>query len=357
MTTRRAQALAPWLLELGPIFWLIVFILLKSQMIVRFIRRSWDWVGDSDIIQQPDWGHIAFTLAILLVLTSITLPISRRARFVVLAVLLLALNCLLFADALYATHFNAIPSIKHKVTFGALVMIRSSIEQLMRPVHLLFFVDSLVFILITPIYFRICRRLPALSARQRGAALAAAGLAVLVGVFPAFREAEQAQLLDKPRRLIELGAVMGVLPYHLMDVALDRGDRIETGAAERRQVRDYFSANPPVEETTGDLRAVAKGANLIMIALESVMAFAIGREFEGQEITPRINAFARESEFRQLSRPVLARQLDRFRVCDNAIVASPAVPKCHQFIQFRNLSRTAANPCRERLHHAGGGGT
>jgi phosphoglycerol transferase MdoB-like AlkP superfamily enzyme len=44
-----------------------------------------------------------------------------------------------------------------------------------------------------------------------------------------------------------------------------------------------------------DLFGIAQGRNVIIIMAESLHAFPIGLELDGQSVTPRLNAFAKES--------------------------------------------------------------
>jgi len=291
----RFVALGPWLVELAPVIWVVVFAMIKSEQISGFIRRSWDWVGDADIAAGLNFTGLGFSFAILLLCVGATLPLPRRTRYLLLAVFSLALNAVFFADALYATHFNALPSVKFEVSLAELLIIRTSIEELFRPIYLGFFIDSVILILATPFYLKACRDIPALSLAKRGAALPAVALISLLAVRPALEEAWRGNVLDKPQRLVELGATMGVLPYHLMDATLDRNDFIEVDETEQRELREYLQSSHGEATGGGALFGHAKGANLIMLTLESLMAFPIGAEVDGQEITPRINEFAKES--------------------------------------------------------------
>ena len=70
--------------------------------------------------------------------------------------------------------------------------------------------------------------------------------------------------------------------YHIHDILTahggTEGDSLE------------FFEDSYADEKDGPLFGVAEGRNVVFIQLESFMNFAIGREYEGQELTPNLNA-------------------------------------------------------------------
>ncbi len=70
--------------------------------------------------------------------------------------------------------------------------------------------------------------------------------------------------------------------YHIHDILTARGG-ISDGNL------DYFT-DSYAEEKDGPLFGAAKGRNVIFIQLESFMDFVIGMEYNGQELTPNLNA-------------------------------------------------------------------
>lgn len=63
-----------------------------------------------------------------------------------------------------------------------------------------------------------------------------------------------------------------------------------------KQVVDWVKENK-VGQAANEFTGIAASKNIFLIQLESVQSFAVGKEFEGQEITPNINQLVRESYY------------------------------------------------------------
>lgn len=77
--------------------------------------------------------------------------------------------------------------------------------------------------------------------------------------------------------------------YHTNDLIVNVGGKIRRRNVDEQEIQSHMAEIVPISE--GDnYKGVAKGKNLILIQVESLNDFVIGAEYEGQEITPNINA-------------------------------------------------------------------
>src|SRR6185295_6455483 len=93
-----------------------------------------------------------------------------------------------------------------------------------------------------------------------------------------------------------LAAAIGILPYHLGDLALRlAAKKPSIGEPERQRVLHFLADHARAAQGPSPLFGIARGKNVIVINAESLQAFPLALVIAGQPITPRLSAFARES--------------------------------------------------------------
>ena len=138
---------------------------------------------------------------------------------------------------------------------------------------------------------------PCVAAVRLGLALGVLGAGLLLAVPTArmaWRTGPGLLAYSSPR--IEVAAAVGILPYHLGDLALRlAGGQPTVGEPERLRVVRFLTDHARVAQTPSPLFGSARGKNVIVINAESLQAFPLDLEIGGQPVTPRLAAFARES--------------------------------------------------------------
>lgn len=93
----------------------------------------------------------------------------------------------------------------------------------------------------------------------------------------------------------DLALTLGLPLYHLIDIATALYDpRTSLHADDAAQLDSLFEAARS-ERQRGPYDGVAAGMNVIVISGESLQAFPIGMELDGQEVTPTLNRLKSES--------------------------------------------------------------
>lgn len=80
-----------------------------------------------------------------------------------------------------------------------------------------------------------------------------------------------------------------IFTYHTNDILVNVVGRMKRGEADVEAIQKAIDENVP-KSSGQDYKGVAKGMNLILIQTESLNDFPIGAEYNGQEITPNLNA-------------------------------------------------------------------
>ena len=241
-----------------------------------------------------DYGEYSFvytaaTLAVVLaVYTLLTWITNRGAALWTLLGLYCLLSFFMFCDRMYFSYYGKLPSFAMLGMVGMLSGVSSSVNTLMDLTHLLYIADLPVI----GVYFLgirrfICRgsansapaRMAASVAKLTSAALfAVLSIAVAGGI--AFTDFKAANLSGE------------LLVYHATDAfGTLFGGRISGGADAEKYAQTMADAeNSPYY-------GLAEGRNLIVIQVESLQGFVINNKFNGQEITPNLNALIGDNSF------------------------------------------------------------
>ena len=130
-------------------------------------------------------------------------------------------------------------------------------------------------------------------------AIGSLSLLIVVGTIVAAQvAAAQSGLLRQMFHRVVVAREVGVFNLHLID-----GGRSLMRTVLRRdldperfaEVVEWFEAQRPTRIGTGPWFGVAKGANLVMLQVESLQGFVIGLEINGSEVTPFLNRWRREA--------------------------------------------------------------
>lgn len=84
--------------------------------------------------------------------------------------------------------------------------------------------------------------------------------------------------------------------YHINDLLVNVGGKIKRRNVDEADIKRRMQEVIPKSEGE-NYKGVAKGKNLILIQVESFNDFVIGAEYNGQVITPHINALLKEDTF------------------------------------------------------------
>jgi phosphoglycerol transferase MdoB-like AlkP superfamily enzyme len=110
--------------------------------------------------------------------------------------------------------------------------------------------------------------------------------------------ASDSGVLQQVFRSVFVAQEIGVLDFHLLDLGqyLHRQVlRPEPSPEKVERLTRWFADRASQRRGTGAWFGQARGANLLMVQVESLQSFVIGFEVAGQEVTPALNRFVTDS--------------------------------------------------------------
>lgn len=108
---------------------------------------------------------------------------------------------------------------------------------------------------------------------------------------------EQPGLLKNMSNKIYIARTLGILNFHIVDgynyYIRNKSNNILS--YDKDEIKEFFNKNniPKKNEFTG----IGKNKNLIIIQIESLQNFLIGKKINGQEVTPNLNKFITKSMY------------------------------------------------------------
>lgn len=302
------SARARWLVEAGPLVAIVVLLWAKLVYFSTLLPSEW-WAPEETIRQ---WMRPAFhivgtilhhpevlgaTLACLLLIAGPLLLLPRFPRLLVLLLLDVLLTSVGLTDLVHVRYYADVVSLSDVVMAPMVVAVLPRVVESLSTWNALFYLDVLAGLLLLAWYGRAGRHMGPNRPLRLGLGFALVGAGLVLAV-PTARMAWQhgAGLLGYSSPRIEIAAAIGILPYHLGDLALRlAGDRPTIGEPERLRVAGFLADHSRNAQKPSPLFGKARGKNLIVINAESLQAFPLGLRINGQPVTPRLSAFARES--------------------------------------------------------------
>jgi lipoteichoic acid synthase len=218
---------------------------------------------------------------------------KKQKRFIVMTSFLV--STVLFANVMFYRFFNDFLTIPVLFQTSNMSDLGSSINELLNVSDLLYFADFFVLLLLIrlkPLFIQYQE----VSKLNRSAYLL---IAIAIAFFNlGLAESERPQLLTRTFDREMLVKNIGTYNYHIYDAFLQSKSSAQRALADGSELADidnYIRAgyNQPHEDMFG----IAKGKNVIMISLESTQSFVINQKVNGQEITPFLNEFIKESYY------------------------------------------------------------
>lgn len=233
------------------------------------------------------------TVSFVLIVIAFMLIFYTRNKIMFLLFNVL-LSALLFADALYLRYYNTIITVPVIYNAQYLGPVKESVLSLIRKSDILYFFDIPFFILFSVLFRKKFKeiKLPLLKR------CIAAALLILVS-FTGFKVAySHNDTSEYDNNYIVKN--LGIGYFHYYDIRRyikqnwNRDKNLSSD--EKNEITAFFEEkNKKAEKYSKKYSGIAKGKNLIVIQMEALQGFLIGREINGKEITPNLNKLIGES--------------------------------------------------------------
>ncbi|WP_156856785.1 LTA synthase family protein [Oceanobacillus sp. AG] len=201
---------------------------------------------------------------------------------------------IVFANLVFYRQFTDFITLPQLFMGSNMTDLGSSILTLIKPYDILLFTDAAI------IWYLSKKKESTLSVQylKRGKAFALSmSLLLLAGNF-FLAEMERPQLFTRAFDREYLVKNIGLFNYHVYDLVIHsktESQRVFADGNEIPEIKDYIEDNVKVTEKS-DMFGVAEGKNVIFINAESVQGFVVGKEVNGQEITPFLNKLVEDED-------------------------------------------------------------
>ncbi|MCI8589454.1 MAG: LTA synthase family protein [Clostridiales bacterium] len=222
------------------------------------------------------------TVCVLFIMYLLFLLFTKKNPATILIGIYFALCILIFIDVLYFSYFSSLPGVRKLTLLKYLVGVTDSVGALFNYKQLFYLID-LPFIVVYLIFFR--KRLAKLAkiTKENIFKLAKCVLSALCSVLIMITS-------------VSISAQGGyfqalkneLLYYHTQDIVSVLLPHADDGATDLAQ---YLKS----ENSKAQYHGIAEGMNLINIQVEALQNFVINAYYNGQELTPNLNALIREN--------------------------------------------------------------
>lgn len=209
-----------------------------------------------------------------------------------------AYSTILFANLLYFRFFHdfiTVPQLFQTNNFGSL---GDSVTSLLMPADLLIFADALILTMI--VYGFKWKTIRAFQFRMKEIKILTAAAVILLAfhiTLIQWTNADRHAASASNRHV--LVQTLGVFHYHLYDIVsltFLHTKEVFADSTDLQSVKDYLNKRQSKHHQENiPLRGIAEGKNVVLVSLESLQSFVLGRSINGIEITPFLNELAKNS--------------------------------------------------------------
>ncbi|MFV2071930.1 MAG: sulfatase-like hydrolase/transferase [Thermoanaerobaculales bacterium] len=275
-------------------------------LVVLFAAGDLGWCAGSLAVKQgfvlaeagvrPDGGGWLMIWGGAAALALLTRLLPRRFGPWACWALAAAGTMVLWVDLVYLRFFGDLPAPAALSAAGQLGRVGASISSLLASRDIWLWLDLLPGLVLVLAAERLRRRF---GNRLERAGLALLVAAVVLGAGAAVHLAVTGPgLLQQVFRRVAVAREVGVLNLHFLDGGRQlgrRARRAELDPGRYREAVEWFAQRAPQRAGVGPLFGEARGANLVMVQVESLQGFVIGLEVGGLEVTPFLNRWTEDA--------------------------------------------------------------
>lgn len=231
-------------------------------------------------------------LSFLLLFLGISLLLKNRQQILYLLSINFILTVVLLANIIFYRFFSDFITLPVLFQTSNMTDLGGSIKELINYSDCLYFADF--FILLFFIHRKQVTRSYTSKQRKVFTMLVLCVTCIHLGM----AELARPQLLTRSFDREMLVKNIGTYHYHLYDAYLQSKTSAQRALADGSRLTDienYIQANQ--KEPNQELFGAASGKNIIMVSMESLQNFVIGERMNGEEITPFLNEFIKESYY------------------------------------------------------------
>lgn len=296
---KKALFLAPYTIALKFIkdnLLLLLTILLVFTKSLIFISYIYSPTGTYMVMPYLNL-HYDIYISITAMIVSTAVLFKGKVQVFTLIFINLGLSLFLIFDLMYFRGFQNFISLYNLSQRSNLANLGSSIMSMLRYGDILFIIDVFIFLLIKKKWFYMNTR------RRPFIFLAFTLLGLGLPLYSHYRydvlenrtNRQYFFITDSPRYNI---ACMSPIGYHVYESYkyFENSKRLVLSEEDKKQVNNWYSYKKE-DLPDNEYKGLLKGKNLILMQIESLESFLLGRSIDGQEITPSLNKLLKNSLF------------------------------------------------------------
>ncbi|MBP2240877.1 phosphoglycerol transferase MdoB-like AlkP superfamily enzyme [Cytobacillus eiseniae] len=265
------------------LLWLKTYIVYKTSFDIKIEN----WKQEFILFINP--------LSFLLFIFGISLLLKEKNRNRYILITSFFISFVLFANVVFYRFFNDFITLPVLFQTSNMSDLGSSVNELLSLTDFLYFADFIILVLL--IAFK-----PSFISYRQFSKVDRRAYFLIAIAFAFFNlglaETERPQLLTRTFDREMLVKNIGTYNYHIYDAFLQSKSSAQRALADGSELVDidnYIHAN--YKKPNDEMFGVAKGKNVILISMESTQGFVINEKVNGQEITPFLNDFIKESYY------------------------------------------------------------
>jgi lipoteichoic acid synthase len=265
------------------LLWLKTYIVYKTSFDIKIEN----WKQEFILFINP--------LSFLLFIFGISLFLKEKNKNRYILITSFLVSAVLYANVVFYRFFNDFLTIPVLFQTSNMSDLGSSVNELLNVSDLLYFADFFILAFIVKFKPKFVGFRKFSKVDRRAYFL----IAIAIAFFNlGLAETERPQLLTRTFDREMLIKNIGTYNYHIYDVFLQSKSSAQRAFADGSELADidnYVRAN--YKQPNDEMFGIAKGKNVILVSMESTQSFVINRTVNGQEITPFLNDFIKESYY------------------------------------------------------------
>lgn len=340
------------LIRLGFYIFAIVGIFLKGAIFLGYSLNKDPRVINFSLGYRQASYFINYYIAFAAILISISFLFRNKGKFISLIVIDSLVSILIMMDIWYFRGFQTMPSVMLFKQTANLDNLGDSILSMASTSDILFFVDILILV-IAFIFLR--KSFSKCKSNLKGTLIVWIISICYIGYVPfnvhvlKRENVKNAYIFGNydPTQTAEFFSPLG---YHLYDIfnVYKNSKPYKITNEDEAKIKEYYkfkNENLPENKYTG----MFKGKNLLIIQVESLEDFVIGRSIDGQEITPNLNKLLKNSIYF----PNIFEQVNEGTSSDSDLMVNTSMLPLRQGTAFFRYPNTSYNSMPNILEKEG----
>ena len=235
---------------------------------------------------------VLFTIAISILIMSPTINKKNKFSYVYLNIIYALLTILLYANFLYYKYttnfisFYQIDNLQYAEDIGSGLNLIINIKNI-----LLFWIDNILLLILSLLAYKKTNNIIYKNKTLKKAVII---ILLILNIF-LIEKPIKAYYKEKIYNKSELVETTSIYSYHIEDAKEYIGSLFRKEDIDKERIEKAYNNNKEEKSKQTEYTGIAKDCNVIILQIESLNEYLIGKRVNGKEITPNLNKFFEEN--------------------------------------------------------------